>query len=627
MRFNEIIAILTKDYSITKRAVKLIQSFTPNYFLHSFLFAFDLGLMQYVGYYLAAEIMDEVTTGRDIKKMALMVGIMVISEISLELLSKYSWRRIRVNEIITQQWEEIYLNKKSFSMDYKNLEDPDIRAKRQAIVDNRSLGGLNSLVLKLSHLMRLIINIFFSTLMLSDLFFRHSEKELTGIVGLADTWVASFVLGIVIVISCGISFISVHKVERHDYNVNKKISSVKKLYTYYLDDYLDDSKACKDVHIFNQKSLIDFTSDKIHSNWLKLIKEKADFWRKHKEKTAVLKYFITGIIYAFVALKAVAGTFGIGSFVKYSTCIQKLLLNVNGLGSLLSEMHSNCKYIEDFFSYVDIPTEMHYGTIPTEKRMDNKYDIEFHNVSFKYPNTEKYVIKNLNLKFKVGDRIAVVGMNGSGKTTMIKLLCRLYDPTEGYITLNGIDIQKYDYEDYLKLFSVVFQDFKLFSFSVGENVAASVDYDEEKVWSSLEKAGMLERVKQMPKGLKTPVYKDFEESGVEISGGEAQKLAIARALYKDAAFVILDEPTASLDPIAEHEIYSRFNDMVKDKTAIYISHRLSSCRFCDRILVFDNGRLIQDGSHENLLENTGGKYSELWNAQAQYYAENKTVIA
>ena len=169
--------------------------------------------------------------------------------------------------------------------------------------------------------------------------------------------------------------------------------------------------------------------------------------------------------------------------------------------------------------------------------------------------------------------------------------------------------------------SVVFQDFKLFSFSVGENVASAVDYDEDKVWSALEKAGMLERVKAMPKGLETPVYKDFEEDGVEISGGEAQKLAIARALYKDAAFVILDEPTASLDPIAEHEIYSRFNDMVKDKTAVYISHRLSSCRFCDRILVFDNGQLIQDGSHENLLKNPYGKYSELWNAQAQYYSE------
>ena len=624
MKIKNLVEIVKKDLNTTKRAIKLIQTFTPNYFLHSFLFAFDLAAAQFIGYYLAAEITDEVTGGKDIKKMAIMVAIMIISELALVLLSKYSWRRIRVNEIITQQWEEIYLNNKSFSMDYKNMEDPEIRAKRQAIVDNRNLGGLAYLVSRLSHIMRNVINIVFSIIMVSDMFFRHSDKTLSGIVGFADSWVASLLLGVVIIVSCVVSFVSIHLVESNNYKINKKISSTKKIYSYYLGDYLDDSKACKDVHIFNQQELINDASNKIHSNWIYLIKEKTDFWKKHTEKTIVLEYIILGLIYTFVALKAIAGTFGIGSFVKYATCIQKLLWNTNDFGAMLSRMHTLNEYIEDFFEYVDIPTEMHYGTIPTEKRMDNKYDIEFHNVSFKYPNTDKYAVKNLNLKFKVGDRIAVVGMNGSGKTTMIKLLCRLYDPTEGYITLNGIDIQKYDYEDYLKLFSVVFQDFKLFSFSVAENVAASVDYDEEKVWSSLEKAGMLERVKAMSKGLKTPVYKDFEEDGVEISGGEAQKLAIARALYKDAAFAILDEPTASLDPIAEHEIYSRFNNMVKDKTAVYISHRLSSCRFCDRILVFDNGQLIQDGSHENLLENPDGKYSELWNAQAQYYAENKT---
>ena len=623
MKIKNLVEIVKKDLNTTKRAIKLIQTFTPNYFLHSFLFAFDLAAAQFIGYYLAAEITDEVTGGKDIKKMAIMVAIMIISELALVLLSKYSWRRIRVNEIITQQWEEIYLNNKSFSMDYKNMEDPEIRAKRQAIVDNRNLGGLAYLVSRLSHIMRNVINIVFSIIMVSDMFFRHSDKTLSGIVGFADSWVASLLLGIVIIVSCVVSFVSIHLVESNNYKINKKISSTKKIYSYYLGDYLDDSKACKDVHIFNQQELINDASNKIHSNWISLIKEKTDFWKKHTEKTIVLEYIILGLIYTFVALKAIAGTFGIGSFVKYATCIQKLLWNTNDFGAMLSRMHTLNEYIEDFFEYVDIPTEMHYGTIPTEKRMDNKYDIEFHNVSFKYPNTDKYALKDLNLKFKVGDRIAVVGMNGSGKTTMIKLLCRLYDPTEGYITLNGIDIQKYDYENYLKLFSVVFQDFKLFSFSVAENVAASVDYDEEKVWSALEKAGMFERVQAMPKGLKTPVYKDFEEDGVEISGGEAQKIAIARALYKDAAFVILDEPTASLDPIAEHEIYSRFNDMVKDKTAVYISHRLSSCRFCDRILVFDNGQLIQDGSHENLLENPNGKYSELWNAQAQYYAENK----
>jgi len=331
------------------------------------------------------------------------------------------------------------------------------------------------------------------------------------------------------------------------------------------------------------------------------------------------------LVYAFVAIKVIIGSMGLGDFLRYSQTISELMTAFAWFGNSATGFHNNVKYIEKFFEYVDIPTEMHYGTIPTEKRSDNIYDIEFHNVSFRYPHSDVYAIKNLSFKFKVGEKVAVVGMNGSGKTTMIKLLCRLYDPTEGYITLNGIDITKYDYEDYLALFSVVFQDFRLFSFSLGENVSCAQEYDEDKVRSCLDIAGMKERVSSLPNGLKSVIYKDFDENGIEISGGEAQKIAIARALYKDAPFVILDEPTASLDPLAEYEIYSRFNDMVESKTAVYISHRLSSCRFCDKIAVFHEGEIIQFGSHDDLLKDINGKYYKLWNAQAQYYTDNITA--
>ena len=225
----------------------------------------------------------------------------------------------------------------------------------------------------------------------------------------------------------------------------------------------------------------------------------------------------------------------------------------------------------------------------------------------------------MNLKFRVGERLAVVGRNGSGKTTFIKLLCRLYDPTEGEILLNGIDIRKYSYEEYLSLFSVVFQDFKLFSFELGQNVAASVEVDEGKAKACLEQAGFGERLRELPKGLHTCLYKDFEEDGVEISGGEAQKIALARALYKDAPFLVLDEPTAALDPVAEYEVYTGFNRMVGNRTAVYISHRLSSCRFCDEIVVFDEGQIVQRGSHESLLSQPDSLYARLWNAQAKYY--------
>ena len=245
--------------------------------------------------------------------------------------------------------------------------------------------------------------------------------------------------------------------------------------------------------------------------------------------------------------------------------------------------------------------------------------MEFRNVSFRYPGAETWALKNVSMKFQVGRRLAIVGENGSGKTTFIKLLCRLYDPQEGQILLNGIDIRKYDYRDYMDIFSIVFQDFQLISQPLGANVAGSASYDEARVRRALQDAGFGDRLETMPDGLNTQLYRDFTEDGVEISGGEAQKIAIARALYKNAPFIILDEPTAALDPIAEAEIYSKFNEISGDRTAIYISHRLSSCKFCDEIAVFHEGRIVQRGSHDELAADEGGKYHELWQAQAQYY--------
>ena len=262
-----------------------------------------------------------------------------------------------------------------------------------------------------------------------------------------------------------------------------------------------------------------------------------------------------------------------------------------------------------------------------EKRDDNVYNLEFRDVSFRYPNTEAYALRHVNLKFKIGEKLAVVGMNGSGKTTFIKLLCRLYDPTEGEILLNGVDIRKYDYREYQSIFSVVFQDFRLFAFPLGQNVAAGENYDRLKAEQCLREAGFGEQLDKMPRGLDTMLYHDFDKDGVEISGGEAQKIALARALYKDAPFIVLDEPTAALDPVSEYEVYNKFNEISGGKTAIYISHRLASCRYCHQILVFHEGAIIQRGSHEDLLAQSDGKYAELWEAQAQYYTKSSADTA
>ena len=339
-------------------------------------------------------------------------------------------------------------------------------------------------------------------------------------------------------------------------------------------------------------------------------------WLAASESISVI---LTAIIYVFVCLKAWAGAFGVGSVTQYIGAITNLFLGISTLLNVIGELQINGEFLKTEFEFLDIPNSMYQGSLTTEKRRDRQYEVEFRDVSFQYPGSDAWALRHVNMKFTVGSRLAVVGMNGSGKTTFIKLLCRLYDPTEGQILLNGIDIRKYRYDDYINIFSVVFQDFSLLALPLGENVAGSHTYDKEKVFHCLKDAGFAERLETMPNGLDTYLYKDLDKDGVEVSGGEAQKIAIARSLYKDAPFIILDEPTAALDPIAEAEIYSKFDAIAGDKTAIYISHRLSSCRFCDDILVFHEGNVVQQGSHESLVSDVAGKYFELWNAQAQYY--------
>mgnify|MGYP003195038557 FL=1 len=329
----------------------------------------------------------------------------------------------------------------------------------------------------------------------------------------------------------------------------------------------------------------------------------------------------TGMIYLFTCLKALGGAFDVGSCTQYIGAATAMVTNVFALTDMIGTLKANTPYLEKTFAFLDIPNSMYQGSLTTEKRSDRRYEVEFKDVSFRYPGSDIWALRHVNMKFKVGKRLAIVGENGSGKTTFIKLLCRLYDPQEGQILLNGIDIRKYRYDDYMGIFSVVFQDFQLICQPLGNNVAGSMEYDRDRVKKALIDAGFADRLAAMEKGLDTMLYKNLSEDGVEVSGGEAQKIAIARALYKDAPFIILDEPTAALDPIAEAEIYSKFDEIAGDKTAVYISHRLSSCKFCDEIAVFHEGAVVQQGSHAELLADRGGKYYALWNAQAQYYTE------
>lgn len=372
----------------------------------------------------------------------------------------------------------------------------------------------------------------------------------------------------------------------------------------------------EDVTVFNLKKIVAKEHRKrVKAPWL--VEMTANNIRY--EVIGILQEVIPNMaVFLVTAAKAYMGVFGIGNYVLYRGTINRFVNAALQVARGVTHIRENNEYLLHLYRFLDLPDDMYHGTLAVEKRDDIDYEIEFRNVSFRYPNTDNWVLQNVNMKFKIGDKLAIVGENGSGKTTFIKLLCRLYDPTEGTILLNGIDITRYRYEEYLSLFSVVFQDYRLFQFSLAANITASFDYDASLVEKCLIQAGFGDRLAGLEQGIETVMGRDYENDGIDLSGGEEQKVALARALYKDAPFVILDEPTAALDPIAEAAVYENFQKLVEHKTAVFISHHLSSCRFCDDIAVFDRGQLVQRGSHD-VLAAEPGKYRQLWNAQAQYY--------
>jgi ABC-type multidrug transport system fused ATPase/permease subunit len=349
------------------------------------------------------------------------------------------------------------------------------------------------------------------------------------------------------------------------------------------------------------------------------------FYEKQVASTNRSQYFNAGTVlirevvsYGYLAHQIIKGLISIGDFTMYLSAITQFSSSMNDTMKSILHIKQFGFYYEALDQYINVPAKMRAGKkLPIP---DGNYEIEFRDVSYKYSGQSAYALRHVNIKITNGEKLSIVGENGAGKTTFAKLLCRMYDPTEGVILLNGQDIREMDYDQYLSIISAVFQDFKLFSFTIKENICFSEveDSQDDEISKIIVESGLGEKITKLDKGIHTHVYKNFETDGFEPSGGEGQKLALARAIYKNAPIVILDEPTSALDPRAEYEIYQKFNDLVRGKTAIYISHRLSSTRFCDHIAVFQHGEIIEFGSHQDLLEKNG-YYTELFNMQAQFY--------
>lgn len=355
------------------------------------------------------------------------------------------------------------------------------------------------------------------------------------------------------------------------------------------------------------------------------IKRLSDYWQNINDRkyplnvldiaAGVLRDFGT---YFYLGVLAITGKITIGTFSQLLSAGGTLHSSLQAIIMGVQDIVKRSGYMYEVIKFMEYPPAMEKGTKAVEDT-GKGHEIEFKNVSFSYPGSDIKVLHDVSIKLRSGEKLSVVGLNGAGKTTFIKLLCRLYDVDSGEILLDGVNIREYDYSEYMKLFSVVFQDFRLLAFSAADNILLGKEDAPEMVDGLFEKVGLLDKINSLPKGRDTMMFKQFDKEGVELSGGEQQKMAIARALYKNAPVVILDEPTAALDPVAEYEIYRQFNDLVHGKTAVYISHRLSSCKFCEHIAVFSEGTIMEYGTHDELVHKKDGIYAEMFKAQAQYY--------
>ncbi len=607
-------SFIAKNKRIFKWVMKICPSYMPLWMVKDVIGAFR----PFLDIWLLAVALGGLADGVPERQLIGQILLIVLANMVLALIQ---WALDKVLVIKRRRVEdgiESAVAEKAMTLDYQVMEKSSTQELFTRLEDgNRFSGGLTNYCACASDIVSAAFSAIYAFVLLLPLFTVKSDDASGGITAFVNSGWGMLLFVAVIAGNVFVLYQTNRMIGKVNTNLMEDSVRGNRYFSYYVNS-AGDYKMGKAIRIYGLQKLF-------QAHWKKKRKEDNVRWSKAEKDICHILYLGTVVsvatllfVYVFLGIRTINGDLSVGNLTFYVSTATGLTGYLNTIMNICAYLQMTSQYIVLMADFLELPNEKYEGTIPIEKRLDNEYELEFRDVSFHYPNNEEMVLEHVSMKIRVGGKMAIVGPNGSGKSTFIKLLCRLYDPTEGEILLNGIDIRKYDYDEYRLIFSVVFQDYRLFSCSIAQNVAAGVNYDANRVEKCLEQAGLGERIAEMEHGIEELIYQQNDDAGVEISGGEAQKIAIARALYKNAPVVILDEPTAALDPVSELEIYQRFDEMVEEKTAIYISHRMSSCRFCEQILVFSGGKIVQIGSHEQLVEEPG-LYAQLWNAQAQYY--------
>ena len=540
-------------------------------------------------------ILNELIGSRQINRLVLYVGTLVLIPVVNQVVKRFVRGKMScINLKISAKLLQMY-NYHTAMMDYQTIEQPNIQ-----ILSNRVSGTVSNALGVVDRLRTLLSAII-------------SLIAITSIIVTINLYIILMVIAIIFVNS-----IITQRLNKKTYLNNKEISKFDR-YLNSLLIVLHYQSYAKEVRLFHLKS---YFADMLY-------KKRTEANRIHLKNTtnslnakilfAIMNLIQQVALYIYLIYKVIYTGLTIGSMSIYLAAVGQFVGSLNGVVNGYLEMSKKSLDIQEMIAFLDIPLKQ-YQLGHKKPIYDSNSVIEFRNVSFIYPGSERYALQNMNITLHGNEKLCIVGENGSGKSTFIKLLTRLYLPTDGEILLNGININEYDYEQYQRLFAPVFQDYQLYSLSILENIVLADKFDEERLEDICSQCNLTSLISKLPRGYDTPIYKILEENGFEPSGGEGQCIAIARALYHDAPIFLLDEPTASLDPSSEHEIYLKLNKIIASRSAIFITHRLSAVQLADKVAVFDNGQVVEYGTHHELYSQKG-LYTEMFDKQAQFYRE------
>lgn len=591
-------------------AVKLTWQLNNQFIIAMIVVGVLSALYMLIGIYIPkivlALVENKVTTDTMIKVLvAVGIIILVVKLINTkaQYVGEYAWDKV-YKGLVSK-----YL-RKSFTTDFKNMENPDfldlIERSKHAMYNYQGISG----------------------------YCRRGSNILSNIVlvviaGAAIAVINPLIILVLVVISYFIYKILDSTMEWTKVNFRDAMSSNFRK-NYYFSSTARDFKYAKDIRLFKMQDFIEQTWKDINTVYYAACKKNHRKWVMCEAKMSFLRLFQNLLLYVVLIYMVLNKGMSISDFVLYIGLVASFSTAMTDMFCNMVWMNMNRMELDDFRTFLDWnedKPDIEKGQGVSKNIGLKQFEFKFENVSFKYPGHEKYVLKNINLTIEAGSKLAVVGINGAGKTTLTKLLMRLYEPTEGRILLNGVDVKKYDRDTYFKIFAPVFQNIEIFAFPVWQNISMKPENetDKNRTMEALERSGLDEKINKYENKIDTMLLRIFDPNGVDLSGGERQRLAMARALYQNREVLVLDEPTAALDALAEDRMYQEFNQMVKGKTAIFISHRLSSTRFCDKIVMFEDGRIIEEGTHEQLI-NANGKYRNMFQVQAQYYKDKEGEV-